>query len=392
MAFEALRWAVLAAALAPFVYYLIATYCAWDYFREARGVRPASGGFAPPVSILKPVRGVDQDAYANFASFCRLDYPAYEVLFAVADPDDPVLPLLARLQREFPGREIRVVTEIEQLGTNRKLNNLARLAREAQHEVLVISDSDVRVRPDYLREVAARFDDPRVGCVTAFFRGVTRGSLGAELEALVLATETAPNALVARKLEGQVRFAFGWTMATTKTHLRSVGGFEDMVNVHSDDFELGKRIAAKGLEIILLPAPVEMVFAPEPFRQYLRHELRWAIGLKNVRPAGYVGLLFTFGLPWTVAAMFLAPGAGWAAGFAAAYLLFRLLQVWVTGVWGLEDPVTRKSWWLAPLRDAVNFPMWIAGFFTNAIEWRGVNYRVRKGMLERVEGPETRPR
>jgi ceramide glucosyltransferase len=392
MAFEALRWVVLVAALGPFVYYLIATYCAWDYFREARRTPAAASGFVPPASILKPVRGVDQDAYLNFASHCRLDYPDYEILFAVADPDDPVLPLLTRLQREFPSREIRVIAEIEQLGTNRKLNNLARLAREARHELLIISDSDVRVRPGYLREVAACFEDPRIGCVTAFFRGVTHGSLGAELEALVLATETAPNALVARKVEGQVRFAFGWTMATTKTHLRAVGGFEDMVNVHSDDFELGNRIAAAGLGIALLPAPVEMVFAPESFAQYLRHELRWAVGLKNVRPAGYVGLLFTYGLPWTIAAMLLAPAAGWAAGFAGAYLLLRLLQVWVTGVWGLEDPVTRKSWWLAPFRDAVNFLVWIAGFFTNAIEWRGVSYRVRKGMLERVEGPETRPR
>jgi len=388
MALETVRWIVLAAALAPFAYYLIAAYCAWDYFRQGRGLAPV-GAFAPPVSILKPVRGVDEDAYANFASFCRLDYPAYEILFAVADPDDPVLPLLARLQRDFPKCEIRVITEIEQLGVNRKLNNLVRLTREARHEVLVMSDSDVRVRPDYLRQIATRFEDPHVGCVTAFFRGVTRGTLGAELEALVLATETAPNALVARKLEGRVRFAFGWTMATTRNHLRAVGGFEQMVNVHSDDFELGKRIAAAGLRIVLLPAPVEMVFAPETFGRYLKHELRWAIGLKNVRPAGYLGLLFTFGLPWTVAAMILAPGRASALGFAAAYLLLRFLQVWVTGVWGLGDPVTKRSWWLAPFRDAVNFLVWIAGFFTNIIEWRGVSYRVRKGMLEPVE---TRPR
>jgi len=388
MALEALRWTVLAAALAPFVYYLLVLYCAWDYFRGTRGTRPAPGGFAPPVSILKPVRGVDEDAYANFASFCRLDYPDYELLFAVADADDPVLPVLARLEREFPGCAIRVITDIEPLGANRKLNNLARLAREARHEILVMSDSDVRVPPDYLREVAARFADPAVGCVTAFFRGVTRGSLGAQLEALVLATETAPNALVARKLEGGVRFAFGWTMATRRSQLRAIGGFEAMVNVHSDDFELGHRIAAAGLEIVLLPSPVEMVFAPESFAQYLRHELRWAIGLRNVRPAGYAGLLFTFGLPWTVAAVLAAPGPAWAFGFAATYLLLRPLQVWVTGVWGLRDPVTRKSWWLVPFRDAVNFLVWLAGFFRNTIEWRGVSYRVRKGMLERVEGRE----
>jgi ceramide glucosyltransferase len=390
MILSALRWIVLIAALAPLAYYLIAIYCAWDYFRETRR-KKSTGRFAPPVSILKPVRGVDEDAYENFASFCKLDYPSYEILFAVSDANDPVLPLLEKLKAEFRSSEIRLLTEIPQLGSNRKLNNLVELAKQAQHEVLVISDSDVRVTPDYLTDVASRFADPQVGAVTAFFRGVTRGSLGAVMEALVLATETMPNALVARKIEGKVQFAFGWTMATRKTHLRAIGGFEDMVNVHSDDFELGSRIAAQGLKIELLPTPVEMVFAPETFGTYLRHELRWAIGLRNVRPAGYVGLLFTFGLPWTIVAAAIAPTSGCAIGYVVAYLALRLTQVWLTGAWGLNDSVTRKSWWLTPFRDAVNFAVWIAGFFANEIEWRGVSYRVKKGKLVPVGGAAGKP-
>jgi len=385
MALQVLRWAVLVLAAAPLAYYVIAIWCAWEYFREARRARKDTvPDFAPPVSILKPVRGVDEDAYANFASFCRLEYPYYEIVFAVADANDPVLPLLKKLKVEFPAREIRVITDVPQLGANRKLNNLAALAKAARHEVLVMSDSDVRVESDYLREVAARFFDPQVGAVTAFFRGVTRGSIGAEMEALVLATETVPNALVARKIEGKVQFAFGWTMATTKEHLRSIGGFEAMVNVHSDDFELGNRIATKGLKIELVPAPVEMVFAPESFAQYLRHELRWAIGLRNVRPSGYAGLLFTFGLPWAIAALIAAPDWRIATVYMVSYLVLRLGQVWLTGAWGLKDAVTRKSWWLTPFRDFVNFPVWVAGFFSDRIEWRGVSYRVKKGKLEPI--------
>src|SRR5581483_867572 len=166
-----------------------------------------------------------------------------------------------KLQQDFPEVPVRLITGIEQLGANRKLNSLARLAREARYDLLVISDSDVRATPGYLRRVAARFADPAVGTVTAFFRGVTAGSLGAELDALV-----------ARKIEGKVQFAFGWTMATTKAHLASIGGFESMVNHHSDDFELGNRIAARGLKIELLPAPVEMIFPHESFGDFLRHE------------------------------------------------------------------------------------------------------------------------
>ena len=384
MALHALRWALLVAALAPSAYYLIALYCVWDYFRNVKHPPQNAPNFTPPVSVLKPVRGVDRDAYENFASFCRQNYPRFEILFAVAERDDPVIPLIERLQRDFPNASVRLIVGVEQLGANRKLNNLERLSREAANEILVISDSDVRVDGDYLRRVARHFLDPDVGAVTAFFRSVAQGSFAAELEALVLSTETVPNALVARKIEGKVQFAFGWTMATTKTHLRAIGGFEDMVNVHSDDFELGRRLAAKGLTIELLDEPVEMVFPQESFGDYLRRELRWAIGLRNVRPAGYWGLLFTFGLPWTILAVTLAPSRGCAAGFAASYLLLRCFQVWFTGVWGLMDPVTRKSWWLAPLRDAINFCIWIAGFFTSEIEWRGIKYKVRKGLLVRV--------
>ncbi len=378
------RLAILVLALCPTGYYLVAIFATLRFFRQER--KRKFSPYAPTASILKPVRGVDDDAYANFASFCNLRYPEYEILFAVADADDPVLAVLHKLQTDYPHRNIRVITDVPQLGANRKVNNLARLAAEAKYGLLVISDSDVRVAPDYLLQVACRFAEAQVGLVTAFFRGLTRGSLGAEMEAMVLATETAPNALVARQVEGKVQFAFGWTMATTKEHLRSVGGFESMVGVHSDDFELGNRIAARGLKIELLDGPVEMIFAPESFAQYLRHEMRWAIGLKNVRPAGYVGLLLTFGLPWTIAAMMVAPTFACATAYAAAYLLLRLGQVWLTGVWGLHDSVTRRSWWLTPFRDLVNFLVWLSAFFRNKIEWRGVSYRVKKGKLEPVGG------
>lgn len=381
MALTALQWAILLVALAPLAYYLIAIYCVWDYFRGAHRAGDPDASFAPPVSVLKPVRGVDHDAYENFASFCRQAYPEFEVLFAVADAGDPVLPVLSRLQQDFPGRSIRVIQEIPELGANRKLNNLAALSRTAKHEILVISDSDVRVDDKYLHRVVAKFSDREVGAVTGFFRGISAGGLGAQFEAMVLSTETVPNALVARKIEGKVKFAFGWTMATTKTHLKAIGGFEDMVDVHSDDFELGNRIAVKGLAIELLPVPVDMVFPRETFRTYLRHELRWAIGLRNVRPAGYWGLIFTFGLPWTILASLAAPTIGCAIGYATSYLILRLLQVWLTGVWGLNDPVTRKSWWLTPFRDAINFAVWLVGFFTSEIEWRGIRYKVKKGKL-----------
>jgi len=381
MGLAALRWAILLVALAPLAYYLIAIYCCLDYFRKAHRPERLPDFGLPPVSVLKPVRGIDAGAYENFASFCRQNYPAYELLFAVADADDPVISVIERLRSDFPDCAIRLIQDVPQLGPNRKLNNLAALSQRAKHEILAISDSDVRVDSLYLRRVATKLVNPNVGAVTAFFRGIASGGLGAQLEALVLSTETVPNALVARRIEGKVQFAFGWTVATTKTHLAAIGGFEDMVDVHSDDFELGNRIAAKSLAIELLPVPVDMVFPRESITAYLRHELRWAIGLRNVRPAGYWGLLFTFGLPWTILAIAFAPTRGCAMGYTAAYLVLRLGQVLLAGVWGLGDPVTRNYGWLTPLRDAINFAVWFAGFFTSQIEWRGIKYRVKKGKL-----------
>jgi ceramide glucosyltransferase len=215
---------------------------------------------------------------------------------------------------------------------------------------------------------------------------LTPGGLAPELEGLALSTDTVPNALVARQMEGKIQFAFGWTMATTKQVLAKIGGFEAMVNYHSDDFELGNRVAAQGYKIQLTEQPVWMVFPEETFGEYLRHEMRWSIGLRNVRPAGYVGLALTFGLPWAVLAALAAPSAAIAAAYVLAYLVLRPVQVWAAGAWALGDPVTRKSWWLAPLRDLVSFVVWIAGFFSDRVTWRGVEYHVRRGLLVPATG------
>jgi ceramide glucosyltransferase len=382
-------WIVLVFALAPLAYYLLSLYCVVAYFRELRKMQPKIPVFTPPASILKPVRGVDHQAYENFASYCRLDYPEYEIIFAVADADDPAVPVIEKLQADFPRRSIRLVKNVARLGTNSKVNSLCRLVQEAKYDLLVMSDSDVRVEPGYLKEAAAPFADSAVGAVTAFCQCLSGGSIVADLDALGMCLDSVPSALVARKLEGKMQFAFGWTMATTKKHLSEIGGWEAMANYHSDDFELGNRIAHHGYRVELMSQPVLMVFPQETAGQYFRHELRWSIGLKNVRPAGYRGLLFTHGLPWALVAAAVAIGAGWPA-LAAAYLLvyiaFRFGLAWTTGVWGLRDAETRKRLWLVPLRDAISFIVWLGGFFSDTITWRGLVYRVQKGQLFPIPG------
>ena len=225
-ALDILMWIVLGIAVCPLVYYSLAIYCAWGYFRRAHRSPLPDRSFTPPVSILKPVRGLDSEAYANFASFCNLDYPDYEIVFAAGSEDDPIVPVIRQLQEDFPLRDIRLLTTVPWAGTNRKVNKLCALARNAKYSTVVISDSDVRVERDYLREAVGPLSDPATGLVTTLFRGISVGGIFSEIDGLGVPADSAAGALVARKLEGRVNFAFGWTMATTKMHLAEIGGLE----------------------------------------------------------------------------------------------------------------------------------------------------------------------
>src|SRR5437588_10660582 len=318
MILDVLRWLVLIAALAPLAYYVVATYCGWFYFRTVRKAPRATPGFTPPVSILKPVRGLDHEAYENFASFCRLDYPQYEILFGVVDSDDPVIPLIENLQRSFPERAIRISVGAPSLGTSPKMNNLCRLVREAKFDLLVINDSDVRVEPDYLLHAAAPLKDPSVGVVTAFFRSITEGNFASDLDAVGVPSDSSANVLVARKFS-RIDFALGWTMVITKERLEEIGGFEAMASHHSDDFTLGHRIAERGHRVELMRKPVWMVFPREGLRQFFKHELRWSIMLRNIRPLGYVGIALTFGLPWALLAALAAHSFAGSAAYLSAF-------------------------------------------------------------------------
>jgi ceramide glucosyltransferase len=387
-AFNLTRWTILALALGPLLYYLVGIFSAWRFFRVAHGFKNSARGnpavatanTLAPISVLKPVRGLDPNAYENFASFCRQDYAEFEILFAVSDAADPVVPVLRKVIADFPNRPIRVIVVEERLGPNSKVSNLCRLVREARYDLLVITDSDVRVEPGYLRSVAAMFRDPKVGGVTALYRGVDNLQFVAAMDCVGSSAAFCGAALVARELEG-VKFMMGSTMATTKRHLSEIGGFEQMVDLHSDDYELGRRIADRGYRIELLPEPVWMAFPSETLGAYLRHELRWAIGIRNIRPGGHFGMLFTHGLPWALAAAVTAPSTAIATAYLGAYFILRFAMAWTVGVWGLRDPVLRRRFWLLPARDLLSFFVWLASFGVNRIEWRGAAFTLEKGRM-----------
>jgi len=372
-----LRWTILAIAVLPFVYYLAATFCAWDFFRRRREV---TADFSPPVSVLKPLKGLEHEAYENLASFCRQDYPEYEILFAVDDGRDPAIPIIEKLISDFPSLPIRLLVGSGSPGSNNKVTKLCRLGREARHELLVASDSDIRVKPDYLRRVVSPFRDPSVGAVTCLYVGMTKPNLWSELEDLNLTSDLLASMLVARKLEG-MNFALGATMAVTRSRLAEIGGFEALADCAADDHELGRRIAARGYRVELAPCAVQTFCASGTAREFFLHHLRWDVVMRHCRPWGYAGLLFTQGLPWSLAAAAVAPSRVAAIGYLGTYLVTRLAMALTFGAYGMKDPLVRRRWWLIPLRDAVEFFIWVVALFSNRVSWRASKFYVRRGRL-----------
>jgi len=371
---------VLAIAAIPFIYYLIALFSSWQFFRRTARRNAAFHNFTPPVSILKPIRGLDPDAYENFSSFCQQDYPGYELLFCVGEEDDPVVPILQKLTRDFPERRIRVLFGSGGRGSNDKVVKLARLVNEAQHEVVVVSDSDVRVRPNYLRTVVAPLADPKVGAVTCFYVPIEDQTLPDSLQTIGMFSDFYAGILVARQLDG-VKFALGPTIATTRTRLSGFGGYGAIENRPADDLLVGRLIAEQGYEVELLPYTILTVADYGSLRDLFHKRLRWIVVMRHMRPWGHLGLLLTQGLPWSLAAVAIHPSAGVALGYFGTYLVLRFAMTWTVGIWGLKQDSLWKKMGLIPVWDALAFFIWLTSFSRNSIRWRDSEYYIRDGRL-----------
>ncbi|MGO9125080.1 MAG: glycosyltransferase [Terriglobales bacterium] len=372
-------YAVLGIATFPFIYYLISLYSAWGFFHR-RPVPGPKSAFTPPVSNLKPIRGVDPDAYENFASFCRQDYPDYELLFCVGEKDDPAVPILEKLARDFPERRITVLFGTSGNAANDKVAKLSRLVSEARNEVVVISDSDVRARPDYLRTVVAPLADPKVGAVTCLYAPTEEKTLAESLQTIGMVSDFYAGILVARQLDG-VKFALGPTIATTRTRLAGFGGYKAIENQPGDDLLVGRLIAEQGYRVELLPYTILTVADYGSMPDLLHKRMRWVVVMRHLRPWGHLGLVFTQGLPWSLAAIAVHPTAAVALAYLGAYLGLRLAMTWLIGVRGLGDRALWKKLWLIPVWDTLAFFIWLFSFVRNSVRWRGGEYYIRDGQL-----------
>lgn len=366
---------ILLVAAIPGIYYLLALYSTLRFF----SIPPDAPDFTPPVSCLKPVRGLDVDAYENYASFCRQDYPEYEILFCV-DENDPVVPVLQRLINDFPKRHIRLLFGARRQAINDKVARLARLVDEARHEVLVIADADVRVQPDYLRSVVAPFRNPKVGAATCLYVSTKESTFVQELQSIGMLSDFFAGIMVAWQVDG-VKFSFAQTIVVTRKNLAGFGGYQAIENRPADDLLVGRLVAEQGLEVKLLPYVVETVADFESFRDLLYKRIRWMTVMRRMRPWGHLGLIFTWGLPWALIAIAIRPSAGTALAYLGGYITFRIAMTWLIGVWGMKQEGVWKKMPLIPMWDVVAFFIWLVSFGRRTIRWRGIHYHIRDGML-----------
>jgi ceramide glucosyltransferase len=339
---------------------------AWRYLQ----VRPGDSHYTPPISILKPLNGADEGLAENLESFFAQEYPEFEILFAVRDASDPAVRVVEELRARYPDVPAELIVTGEPPYPNAKVYSLDHMMQAAHHNLLVMSDSDIRVTPWMLATFAAEFDDDGVALATCPYRAVPGSSFWSTLEAVGLNTEFLAGVLVARLLDG-MKFAIGPTIAARRHALERIGGFDRLKDYLAEDFVMGRLVAESGGGVILSSYVIEHRIGSQPFAANLRHRLRWNRSTRRSRPWGYVGQVFTNPLPLALILVAIAPG-WWQV--LPITLLLRAFAAWAVAGGVLRDPLTLRKWWLVPLQDLVSFLVWIAGFFGNTIVWRGRRY------------------
>jgi ceramide glucosyltransferase len=357
---------------------LTCAYSGWDFFTRRRREDAPSPDWMPAVTLLKPLKGLDPQLYDNLSTFCRQEYPRFQLVFGVADREDPAVAVVRALQREHPALDIELIIDGRLYGTNDKVSNLINMYRCAKHDVLVISDGDIRVPADYLRRVVAPLRDESIGLVTCMYRAVAAGGdLPTRLWCSTINATLTPQILGARKVE-KPTYAFGATMAMRRSTLQAVHGFEEIANMLADDYQLGNRIAAQGLRLWLSECVVDTVLAVGSWRELFQHLLRRARTNRSHRPVGYFFTVLTQGLLWAIVNAIAGGLDVFALSISALAISIRLITAALLGRRYLRVPVRAGDVLLVSLADLLQMPVWVGGFLSNSVCWSGRRFRIRK--------------
>ena len=364
--------------LSAVLFYTYGVYTAIIFLRDSPPINPE---FHPPVTILKPLCGIDQGTYTNLASFCQQNYPQYQIIFSVRSSTDPSIEVIEKLIQQFPEIDINLLVKDQIIGANLKISNLANAVTIAKYDILVIADSDIRVGSEYLKTVIQPLQDQKVGVVTCLYRSTAQG-IATILEAICTATDFQVGILVSKQLEG-IKFALGSTIVIRKTTLTKIGGFAAVADYLADDYQLGYLPTQIGEKVVLSNYIVEHGLGHSSLLDSINRQIRWARCIRVSRPWGYGGLIFTFGTISSLLLLITNSGSIFSWLVFSITFSMRLIMAWLIGGKLLNDSVTKKYFWLIPFADIVRFIIWCCGFFGNTIKWRGTKFKlVKDGKLE----------
>jgi ceramide glucosyltransferase len=347
-----------------------------DRYPMAEGSPGQACDTRPGVSILIPLCGVDFRAYDNYASVCRQDYPNFEIVFGVSDPEDSARAVVAKLQADFPKVPIRLVISVGEIGPNPKVNTLNNMLPQAGHEILLMLDSDIRVEPGFLRTIADELP-PEGGLVTCLYRAGEAPGIPSKLEAVGISSEFAPGVLVAQ-MAGGISFAFGAAIAVTKKTLETAGGFPAIAPYMADDYMMGNLVQKAGLPVRLSGCIVETVLSRLTLSGLIRHQIKWARSIRACTFWGHTGSVITYGPALSFLYFIVSGCSGFGLSIFACVCALRLGAAWMIGVRRLGDKILRQNLLLVPLRDFLGLFIWSAALLGQRVEWRGRVYQLEK--------------
>ena len=356
------------------VYSILSVWTAIRFFTRSRSDLKTIGGFKPPVTVLKPVRGLEKDLKSNLGSICIQDYPKYQVVYSVQDPEDPAFPILEEIQEEVGSERVSVVISTVQAGANGKVNNLLGAIEQARHEIIIISDSDTHLRPDYIESIVAPLSNPDVGCVCTLFK-VTRAEKWFEkMELLTINADFIPSVIFA-EVTGASNACLGPSLAIGRGTLQELGGLESLTDYLVEDYELGRRVWTSGKKMALLPYLIDVVVDLENWHQWWNHQVYWDQNTYLAQPWPFIATILIRAVPFAL--LFAIARGGDILGLAvlAGAIALRLLTAAIT-LNRLGDTEGLRSLYLLPLRDTVGLIFWLLAFTKRTVVWRGVEFRL----------------
>ena len=356
---------------------LYSIFSVWTIIRFFTSSRPdlkATGGFKPSVTVLKPVKGIEKELKSNLRTIGIQDYPKYQVVYSVQDTKDPALPILQEIQEELGSESISVVISTVQAGANGKVNNLLGALEEARHDIIIISDSDTHLRPDYLESLVAPLSNPDVGCVCTLFK-LTRAERWFEkMELLTINADFIPSVIFA-EVTGASKACLGPSIAIRKSTLQELGGLESLADYLVEDYELGRRVWTSGKKMVILPYVIDAVVNLESWHQWWNHQVYWEQNTYLARPGAFIATILIRAVPFALLFAMVRLGDSLGLSVLAGAIALRLLTAGITSL-GLRDAEGLRSLYLLPLRDIVGLIFWLLAFTQRTVVWRGVEFRL----------------